>query len=249
MEVTLTHLDGANGVHEMLPNTDPASTITVFTGRPGKSADRPYGLTQDLLGGFGVRNDIAGAGRRVNEDLLHIRARFRAYGTRMVVVRHADMLHPQGNTDILDLLAETCAQEEVDLALTCDDTGGMRLAEWVDAKGGSIHQTADALLSRMPGTSAGSTCTSASGAAFPRSVPKGDFYAFRARARELLPAEQFAAVDSCYLRVAREVFADPFGSPEEAAKRLVPMCHHTDNPAEVITILRAAQAAMFRRGS
>lgn len=247
MEVTLTHLDSTRGVHEILPNTDPMTGVTVFTARPCKAGDRPYGLVQDLLGGYGVRSDVMGAGRNVDESLLYIRARMRTYATRLLVVRLAENLIPQDAPALLDLLADLCQAEGVDLALTCDDVAGEKLAGWVESRSGVVEKNEKQLLSLMPPRPEERSATSAT-AWFPRSVPKGDFYIFRARAREVLTAEAFETVDSCYVRVARNVYEAPFTSIDEAAVRLRALVATTDNPAEAITMLRAAQAAMFRRG-
>lgn len=246
MEVTLTHLDSTRGVHQTLPNTDPTTGVTVFTARPCKSGDRPYGLVQDLLGAYGVRSDILGAGRNVEESLLHIRARMRTYGTRLLVVRLAENLIPHGVTTLPDLLADLCEAEGVDLALTCDDVTGEKLAGWVETRSGLVDENDERLLALMPPqTPPASPVDSVD--RFPRSVPKGDFYIFRARAREVLTTEAFEAVDACYRRVARTVYDTPFTSADDAAARLRDLVASTDNPAEAITVLRAAQAAMFRR--
>ncbi len=244
MDITLTHLDSTKSARELIPNTDPATGVTVFTGRPGKSADRAFATTRDFLGGFGVRDDIAGGGRSVSDDVLHIRARLAAFETRLVVVRHADMLHPFGNTDLLDILADVVTGADARLALTCDDVAGGDLAGWVEARGGRVHDDDAEMLGLLPSTTPREP-TGIRGD-FPASVPRGDFYVFRARARDLLTAEEFAAVDAVYLRTAKGVLTNPFIGEVEAGDRLLALCQTTENPAEVVTMIRAAQAAMFR---
>lgn len=279
MRLSLTPLPSAVGVKTVLPNTDPSSGVVTATARPTVNA---WAVGQGILGAFGVRLDLMGAGRDHGENLELLNAWLTAYRARILVLRHATNISRRA---ALDDLLDLCLATGVDLALTCDDTVGERLAGWVTERTGVIDEDHCDLLDRIartqattrtaqveggrtrrvsnskswkndgstgPGSSIAGAGTGADGVdeveEVPRLLPRVDFYKFRARCRDTLTQEEFAAVDAQYVHAFRQVRQQPFPTSETAAARLRQMTEDTDNPGVALTRLRAAQAAMFTRG-
>ena len=223
--------------------------IVVVVGRPGA---RPVALHREVLAGLGAREDVRGAARRhgPDRDLLLTRAWVAAHRARAVVVAHADLC---GSPAWFGPLDEAVGAAGASLVLVCDDTGGEKVADWVDSVGGSMAgpDELDAFLEsairpcpvvddrRGP---AGRTDV------FPALLPQAAFYSFRARCRDILDAAEFASVD----RVYRETFkmfadlADPTaGRVRDALAGRIADCTVQE---EVLPVVRGAQAAMFTCG-
>lgn len=237
MNLTLTVLDPTRGAFELLPDTDPATGTTVFTARPSRH-DRA--LTQSILAGYGVDPAVTGAGRSEAEDWLYIKARIATFQTMMLVVRHADILTPPMREKLLRLANE----HGLALALTCDDSTGADLGAWVLDNGGECHEDSTWLTDRFSAAAP----PSIAGDEFPRTLPTGDFYIFRSRCRELLGAHDFEVLDTLYRSVATAVSRRPFRSAQEAADWIRTQYESHPYPAQLRTIVRAAQAAMLREG-
>lgn len=238
----LVPLPAGQPSRRLLPPTDPASGIVTFTARPTRHA---WAIGQDLLTALGISHDLNGSGRRHGEDLEYARAWLTAYGTRLLVIRHADTIT---SPDILDDLTHLCASVGADLVLTCDDTGGEHLADWVTARGGTItdHTTLTALIVEaarpLPATPSDAEPD------FPQYLPRVEFYAFRSRVRDVLRPEQFAIVDRLYRNTFTTIVNDPPVAAEQAAAALIALIAQHRTPAEALTIARAAQAALFTQG-
>ncbi|MCA0146658.1 hypothetical protein [Blastococcus sp. LR1] len=226
----------------LLPPTDPASGIVTFTARPTRHA---WAIGQDLLAALGIDHDLNGSGRRHGEDLEYARAWLTAYETRLLVIRHADTIT---SPDILDDLSHLCASVGAGLVLTCDDTGGEHLADWVTARDGTISE--HAALKTLIAEAARSLPAMPSDAApdYPRYLPRVEFYAFRSRVRDVLRPEQFTLVDRLYRNTFTAIADDPPESEEQAATALTTLIAQHRTPGEALTIARAAQAALFTRG-
>ena len=242
MTVTLTPLPSGTNLHEMFPNTDPTSGIITFTARPSRAA---WAVTQSMLEAFGARFDIFGSGRKHDEDLALLSAWLVAYDIRIVVVRMATNLNDFETMDSLLMLCEGVGAE---LALTCDEDTGIHLFDWVHQHG-TVHPDMTLLTERIDAYRRPVMAVpEPEDAAFPISLPKVDFYLFRARCRALLSSEQFEVVDALYRQTFRSVRDAPFGTIEEASHRLLDTCSRHSNVGVVKTIIRASQAAMFTKG-
>lgn len=244
MTLTLTPLPSNLSAKSLLPNTDPATGVVTATVRPTRHA---WTVGQTVLAAMGIRLDLAGAGRRHGENLELLNAWFSAYDVRLLVLRHAT------NTtdfDLLDELLLVCESVGADLALTCDDTVGQHLVDWVTERTGHIDATHEPLLDRVASASRPMPELPAADGddAFPLSLPRVDFYAFRARCREVLTPAQFTLVDALYATTFQEVRSDPYGTAEEAAARITAAVTHTDHVGKALAVARAAQAAMFTHG-
>lgn len=243
MRLTLTPLPSNVAAMSLLPNTDPASGVVTVTGRPTRHS---WAFGQALLEGLGVNLDLAGAGRRHGENLLLLQAWLVAHDVKVIVIRHATNLP---NLDPLGDLLHVTTATGTDLALTCDETVGESLAEWVTQHRGHIDTNHLMLLQRIASQTRPvpqhneEQCDD-----FPALLPRVDFYAYRARCRDTLTPGQFALVDDLYCDVFRRVHADPFVTPTEAAQRLGADLTASTNPGRALTTARAAEAAMFTHG-
>ena len=245
MTLTLTPMPSNVSARSLLPNTDPATGIVTATGRPTRYA---WAIGQTILAAMGIRLDLSGAGRRHGEDLALLTAWLLAYDVRALVIRHATNITGH---DILDDLLHIAHTTNTDLALTCDETVGAGLVDWVTERSGTVETTHEPLLRHLDAirrTPATATNSAQDEAAFPLLLPRVDFYKFRARCRDVLTPTQFSLVDQRYAEVFRHVQTDPFATAEEASTRLTNLIEGTDNPGLALTTLRGAQAAMFTHG-
>lgn len=243
MSLSLTPLPANVGAFTLLPNTDPSTGIVTMTARPAR---RAYTISQALLQSLGTSEDVFGSGRRHDQDLLLLHAWLRAYDVTTVVIRHATNITDK---TLLDNLMHICDAIGAHLALACDDTVTTRLNDWVEERGGTIHTGHEPLLALIEEHARpGATVTPSAGVDFPQFLPRIDFYGFRARCRDVLTPAEFAALDSLYVTAFQEVRADPYGTVDEAVNRLAAAIANHRTPGEVLTITRAAQAAMFTHG-
>lgn len=243
MTISLTPLPSRVSAKSVLPNTDPATGIITTTGRPTR---HDWAVGQTILADMGVRLDIAGAGRNHGEDLELLAAWLTAHQATMLVVRHATNLHSH---ELLDNLALLCEGVGVHLALTCDDTVGHTLVDWVGERSGVIDTNIGALLQRMDEAARPQpSITGDDEPHFSDFLPRVDFYLFRSRCRDLLTPSDFAVVDDLYCKVFSEVRAHPYVSSENASERLSDGLRDTNSPGRALTHVRAAQAAMFTHG-
>lgn len=244
--LTMTEFDPTVGAFTLLPPTDPTTGIVTFTPRPARDG-RDKALLHAMLGGFGVDPDVNGTNlRSVDEDLKHIKARIRAYEVKALVVRQA----VYAPTTSLDLLRQLAVKEGLHLALTCDEGSGVALGEWVDEHGGTINKDANTLRSQLAAVARpGLTLPDDShDIAFPHLLPETGWYNFRSRCKYLLTPAEFALVDDLYVEVATTVHAQPFTSPKDAADRIHDWYEQHPYPGQLRTIVRAAEAAMFKHG-
>ncbi|ROR90983.1 hypothetical protein [Nocardioides aurantiacus] len=256
MTLTLTPLPANVSARSLLPNTDPATGIVTATGRPTRHA---WAIGQTILAAMGIRLDLTGSGRRHGQNLELLQAWLDAYRVRVLVIRHATNIH---DYNLLNDLVHVTAATGTDLALTCDDTGGSQLADWVDLRGGSIDPDFAPLQARLaavtrpslgPGVdnaadTLGTGQPDDSDADFPVFLPRVDFYAFRARCRDLLTPAQHQQVDDHYRTVFKAVADDPFATNEEATTRFSELVAATSHVGKALVTARAAQAAMFTHG-
>jgi hypothetical protein len=245
MSLTLTPLPSRVSAKSLLPNTDPATGVVTATGRPTRHA---WAVGQTVLAAMGVRLDLTGAGRRHGEDLELLTAWLTAHNVQVLVIRHATNI---ANLEVLDDLLHVTTTTGTDLALTCDDTVGHHLIDWVTERSGTIDTTHQPLLRRLNEVRRDATVNETDtgmGTEGPVLLPRVDFYKFRARCRDLLTPTEFAAVDARYVHVFRQVQANPFASVTEASTRLTEAIEGSDHPGYALTTIRAAQAAMFTYG-
>lgn len=246
MSLTLTPLPSNISAKSLLPNTDPTTGVVTATGRPTRHA---WAVGQTVLAAMGIRLDLTGAGRRHGEDLELLTAWLTAHDIRVLVIRHATNIT---DLEVLDDLLHVTTATGTDLALTCDDTVGYHLIDWVTERSGTIDTTHQPLMQRLDEVRRTATTRYVKAddatASFPVLLPRADFYKFRARCRDLLTPDEFAAVDVRYIDVFRYVQNDPFATITEASTRLTDAITGSDNPGHALTTIRAAQAAMFTHG-
>jgi hypothetical protein len=238
----LVPLPAGQPSRRLLPPTDPSTGITTFTARPTRHA---WAIGQDLLASLGADPDLYGCGRRHGEDLEYARAWLTAHEIRLVMVRHADNIT---STDILDDLDHLCAAVSADLVLTCDDTGGEHLTDWVTARDGTIADlpTLQRLIAQTAHTP--QDVPPDAPVDYPTYLPRAEFYAFRARVRDVLRPDQFVLVDALYRATFQAIADKPPTSAEDAAATLRALIAEQRTPGQALTIARAAQAALFTHG-
>ncbi|SSC25063.1 Hypothetical protein KLENKIAIHU_3687 [Klenkia terrae] len=226
----------------LLPPTDPSTGVVTFTARPTKHA---WVIGQDLLAALGINHDVYGSGRRHGEDLEYARAWLTAHDVRLVIVRHADTIP---SIEFLDDLEHLSSSVGADLVLTCDDTVGENLADWITARGGTITDL-PALRTLITETARPTHVVPPDTPVdFPQYLPRAEFYAFRARVREVLRPEQFSLVDRLYRSTFHAIADTPPATPEDAAATLTALIAQHRTPGQALTIARAAQAALFTQG-
>lgn len=239
MNLSLTPMPGTVGAFTLLPNTDPSSGVVTFTARPTRHA---WAVSQTILGALGARDDVFGAGRRHDQDLMVLHAWLHAYDTKVLVVRHANHLR---NRTLMDNLLHIAASVGAHLALTCDENV-TDLVDWVEQHGGTVHTDHEPLLRLVAETARPFRAVGeAADTGFPQYLPRIDFYGYRARCRDILTPAQFDLVDRLYTDTFRSVRADPYATAEEASARLAATIADHRTPGEALTVARAAQAAMF----
>ncbi|MGY1714367.1 hypothetical protein ACI78R_07905 [Geodermatophilus sp. SYSU D01106] len=238
----LVPLPAGQSARSLLPPTDPDTGIATFTARPAQHA---WAVGQDLLACLGADPDLYGSGRRHGEDLEYAHAWLTAYDVRLVVIRFADNI---ASTEVLDDLEHLCASVGADLVLTCDDTGGEHLADWATARSGTSIDLPRLTALMADVRRAGRPVAAESADDFPQHLPRCEFYAFRARLRDVLRPEQFALVDRLYCDTFRPFAAEPPTTAEDTAARLTALIAAHRTPGEALVIARAAQAALFTRG-
>jgi hypothetical protein len=238
----LVPLPAGQSSRALLPPTDPSTGVVTFTARPTKHA---WVIGQDLLAALGINHDVYGSGRRHGEDLEYARAWLTAHDVHLVIIRHADTIP---SSEILDDLEHLSSSVGADLVLTCDDTVGENLADWITARGGTITDL-PALRSLIAKTArTPDEVRPDAPVDFPQYLPRTDFYAFRARLRDVLRPEQFSLVDRLYCATFHAIADKPPATPEDAAATLTALIAQHRTPGQALTIARAAQAALFTHG-
>lgn len=221
----------------------PHSGVVVAAGRPHP---RPYALHRDVLAAFGARDDVRGATARAGagRELTLIGAWAGAWRVGTVVVAHADMVTAPA---WFGPLRDALAAHGVRLVLVCDDEsvhGASAVADWVESAGGTVTGPASLPTAKAnPDRDAG-PCAHA----FPVVLPRVAFYLFRTACRDSLLPAQFAVVDDVYRAEFARFVAMPDPTPDAIREALVSTFGTCETPAEVIPVVRAAQAAMFTRG-
>lgn len=209
---------------------------------------RIYEVTWELLFGLGKLKDVTGAGRDADLNWELLAAWFMAHPIRDVVMVDAQWLGARllggliGLATVsgvhLWLVAQQPVEDSFVAAIECwpvTSRGYEELAALVAGSGQHPNQSED-------------------GPAFPP-VPEDNYPTFRAQARRCLPAAAFDVVDARY--------RSSFGAAGEAIDRLVAVgqmdeehllghiraeLHTCGSIEEMLTTLRATQAAAHRRG-
>ena len=213
-----------------------------------KRRDR-YPLARSLREPVGIREDVTGARRPVEEHWLHLRAWYRVRGVRELIVSGADILPAPLLAELLDFTSE------LDIAtwLLCEEGPGHEWLTVVDGHGGT-DEDAEPFLDRfgwpeLPVPARYDT-------AHPRLpdalvLPGTAFVTFRDDLHTHLDSSLAARVDAVW----RDAFHDArqFGDRddldrEQVAAYLFARLQRCVGRAEKIVTLRAAEAGLFTRG-
>ncbi|QLQ15602.1 MAG: hypothetical protein HZY73_07825 [Micropruina sp.] len=205
-----------------------------------RKSRRPYQLHLDVLTAMGCRPDVRGATTRrgPGRELDLISAWTYAHEFAHIYVCHADYV-----TDPrwFSTLAEALARAGASTHLVCDSTTGATLCDWADSEGHPILTDPP----RLP--RADEHPDAASVGDYPQMLPEADFYLWLARCRDLLAPHDFRTVRPLHEGVWRLVPRPPRAGAD-ARRRLVGVVQDHPSQGEVVTCVRAAQAACFRHG-
>lgn len=210
---------------------------------PRPNGRRAFALHRDVLAAMGCRSDVRTATARsaVGRDLLLVQAWTAAHAFRHVYVCHADFVHhPRWFTDLADAFARAGAATH----LVCDNTVTGKVLDWADEHDHTISTAAPVL----PPPSVVVDDEADGQVVFPQMLPDADFYLWLARCRDLLPAAEYRTVHALYVSVLHEWVTEPPTSRGEAVTRLLGLVQERRSQGEVLTCVRAAQAACFRHG-
>lgn len=215
--------------------------------RPVPRLRKEVDLAADILISLGKRFDALTREKQIHRAWLLVQLWLRAESIRQLVIMDADRL-PASLWLSISELAEA-ARVRVWLVAS----SGPPTSQQKDAAGEPEPAAVTDLLSQLPESSPGAPPAHD---AVEGPLPRADFLTFRARCRQSLTPERFAAVDEVYRRAfdATVSTAEWLGAagrvPTEAAvvehvRRLTVAC---SGPAEAQICLRAAQAAFFTDG-
>jgi len=222
---------------ELFPDTDPDCGTVVFTARPARSA---WPVGQDLLAALGKRDDVTGAGRRNNEDLLLIQAWLSAHQIRRVLTRHADFLTPE----VLDALTLLAAAASVELLLVHDEGTSQHVVDHTDRHGAPTEDWASLARSMPVDDRSGD----APETELPGYLPRVAFPLFRAACRDLLPRREFLLVDAIYTKAFRAWREQAPDTTTEAHSTLTRLLATVSGQAEAVVVVRACQASALVLG-
>ncbi len=232
------------GARSLLELSDPHSGFLVAQVVP--KMRRRTQLCQDLLYALGQRDDVGGRLRDGERDWELLIAWLRGWPVRELVLLDAQWL-PNAFLDDVAGLAATCgsrlwlvAQQPV------EDTYPAGLRSWPTAEPlprelvAIVKARRDELAATLPAPS------------FPR-VPATNFVSFRAEARRQLTAAEFALVDALYRDTYGEARTwldglDGDLGEEQVLTHLRPRLALLATADEMVTAVRATQAAAFRHG-
>ncbi|MCW2605419.1 MAG: hypothetical protein JWO60_112 [Frankiales bacterium] len=231
--------------HVLARRADQDLRAVFVIGRPESRGTTSVAL--DLLGAVGVRNDVVGKGKSSADYASLAVVWLAANRTRTVVVASPQPL----TDDALDRLASLTTAAGTDLLLACDRghaaATACRLAAW-DAVEAGWTETIAALPPAQAHEPHTENPDPVEWDRQPR-LPRSDFTTFRDDCRRLLAPDDFEHVDRLYARTARTVHSTPDEPTQEGVfdglARALDGCATLDDS---LTVLRATQAGLFKRG-
>jgi hypothetical protein len=208
---------------------------------------RGFALGGELLRGLGKDETLDGVRHHTNDVWRHLRAWMLAHPIGDVLLYSAEHCRPTHLVSTAELVAAAGAR----LWLHTDGPPSKPLEPQMAAWAGQpqpFEQFAAFWKSRRLAPPALGDSRRDQAAPFPR-VPREDFPTFRAACRDLLAPAEFARVDQRYVaafRAAQQQLAEPTQEGVSGYLRgSVGVCASAD---ELLIILRATQAALFRDG-
>lgn len=219
--------------------------VAAITVRPGTR--RVGWVAADLLAACGARRDVSGIGRDEDVDVAVATARLSAHRVTDILVTDVGTLPGPVLTRLLRIAAAAGARLWLIADTAVDAPTAHVLTQWpVTPVARDDFDTlwAGHLADRSPPASP------PTGDELP-DVPAADFPCFRAMARDLLDADDFARVDAVY-RAAHTAtvgwLADHDPTEESVAAWLHTRLAAAPTAAHMTTVVRAAQAAAFTAG-
>lgn len=204
---------------------------------------RRHELGQDLLEALGKRHDVSGCGRNADRDWELLAAWLLAHPINNVVMLDAQWL-PGPLLDELCLLAVSC---QLTLWLVAHQPIGDHLPEQLERWPHQQTPIRDLVtaLANLPQRENDPVPEP-----FPE-VPLDTFATFRAACRDRLASDEFHTVDQRYLQAAqqaRDWFAGRNVTEEDLCGWLLEQIRPCQNSHEMLTVVRAVQAAALSAG-
>ncbi len=243
--VLVTEAPEGTRPHALVRHADPDLRTAFLVARPDDG--RPSGPAQDILRALGVRDNVVAAKGTSSEHSKLAVVWLAAHRTRTVVVSSPQPL----KDDALREYAELSSAAGSDLLLVCDAGHARnttnRLRCW-----GAEQTTWDTAAGTLPPARAhAAVAATPDPVEWDRQVtlPRADFTLFRDACRRLLPPDRFGPVDTLYKQTAHRVLTDPRAPMQQHVfEELTAEFDRSPTLDHCITVLRATQAALFRRG-
>lgn len=225
---------------------DVADGVVVVQARPGTRRDG--WLAADVLAAMGKRRDVTGKGRNHDQDWALASIWLTAHSVGDIIVTDLANLPDDVAEALLRLAAGAGATLWLVADHAIDEPLAQLLAQWPVT---AVARPAFDAHWQERTTDRGETPTSAAGDGWPDAVPDADFPVFRAEARRLLTADEFAAVDAAYTQAHAATglwLASADVTEQTVAEHLRDLLTGCTTSAQMTTSLRAAQVAAFTAG-
>lgn len=204
---------------------------------------RGLALGGELLTGLGKDATHDGVRHHTTDVWRHLRAWMLAHPIRDVVLASAEHARPTHLVSIAEIVAAAGARLWLHTDGPASKSLELPLAAWA-GEPRPVERLATHLASRRLAPAPAARAADP----FP-AVPRVDFPTFRAACRDLLSPPDFARVDARYIAAfarAAERLADP--TPDAVGTYLRTELGACASADEVLVVLRATQAALFRAG-
>jgi hypothetical protein len=211
---------------------------------PHVGIERTATLARDILLADGVNPTLMGWGRNADEDWAILPARLRRLTD--VVAVHAEVLQPR----VLEALILLAHQIDARLWLVTRPPMATRQADYVRTWAPEVVAPAEfeaAWACRAAPVEAAEAAASDDNG-FPR-VPRTEFTLFRATCRDVLAAADFELVDAVFRVALAAALALPAIDHGSLARFLGSRYDACSSIDEIVTVTRATQAALLRRGA
>lgn len=243
--VLVTEAPEGTRPHALVRHADPDLQTAFLVARPDDG--RPSGPAQDILGALGIRDNVVVAKGTPGQHSKLAVVWLAAHRTRTVIVSSPQPLKDES----LREYAQLAVAAGSNLLLACDVGHARSTAERLRCWGAEQTPWHAAIGALPPAQAPSTTVDAPDPVEWDRRVtlPRSDFTLFRDACRRLLPPNEFDPLDLLYTQTARRVLADPRAPMQEHIfEALNAEFDRSPNLDHCITVLRATQAALFRRG-
>lgn len=224
----------------------PDRGIVVITIRP--DTRRIGWIARDVLTAVGVRHDVSGRVRSDSDDYQLAATWLDAHDVTDLIVVGIEMLPAELLPELIDLttLAGSALWLVADHRLPATTTE--LLTDWPTATLGPVPFASRWLSPTTEPEPEPANAPLPDDSGLPAAVPYADVAVFRASCRQLLEADEFAAVDERYL-AAFDAADSALGAEADLCEVVRDAVLACRSCVETTVTVRAVQAAAFRRGT